>query len=75
LSSFIVAPSAVAMRDGAALRGRHLSFPYSFFLKNVVLIFELDHLFCFVVCPLYCVLTNVQEVVESDKCEVPNCLV
>ena len=36
LSSFIVAPSAVAMRDGAALRGRHLSFPYSFVLKNVM---------------------------------------
>ena len=40
-----------------------------------VLIFELDRLLCFVACPFYCVLPDVQEVVEIDKCEVPDCLV
>jgi hypothetical protein len=45
------------------------------FEERDVLVFESDRLFCFVVCPLYCVLTDTQEVVESDKCEVPNCLV
>ena len=32
-----------------------------------VLVFELDRLFCVVVCPLYCVLADAQEVIESNK--------
>ena len=36
------------------------------FEERDVLVFELDRLFCFVVCPLYCVLTDAQEVVESN---------
>ncbi len=40
-----------------------------------VLVFELDRLLCFVACPLCCVFPDAQEVVEGDKCEVPDCLV
>ena len=40
-----------------------------------VVVFELDRLLCFIACPLYCVFPDAQEVVEGDKCEVPDRLV
>ena len=40
-----------------------------------VLVFELDRLLCFIACPLYCVFPDAQEVVEGNKCEVPDHLV